>query len=274
MTTLTTDTSLHKIARADQALHRVAALWFLTATIGQWIFVYYIIAYYGLLTVQKGWEGLNETHLPTAYIPGDIMGNSAIFTHLFLAVVVIGGGPLQLIPQIRARFPTFHRWMGRIYMPTVFVISMAGLYMVWVRGSVGDLVQHIGLSLDAVLIIVFAAMALRYAIARKIDIHRRWALRLFMVVNGVWFARVGLWLWLFLTGGLGIDMKTFTGPFLSFWAFGQYLLPLAVLELYLHTQDRAGTPGRFTMATALFVLTVAMGIGIFEATMGMWLPRL
>lgn len=62
-----------------------------------------------------------------------------------------------------------------------------------------------------------------------------------------------------------------SAPFLTFLSFARYLLPLAVLELYLRTQDRAGAPSRIAMAAGLFVLTVAMGVGIFAATMGMWL---
>src|SRR5688572_30478347 len=110
---------------------------------------------------------------------------------------------------------------------------------------------------------------------RNIDAHRRWALRLFIVVNAVWFFRVGLMLWLLLNRGpAGFDPKTFTGPFLSFWSFGDYLIPLAVLEIYLRVKDRAGTWGRLTMAVTIAAFTVAMGVGIVVATMGMWLPRL
>ena len=64
------------------------------------------------------------------------------------------------------------------------------------------------------------------------------------------------------------------GPFLTFLGFAQYLLPLAVLEIYLRTHDRAGAQGRLAMATGLLLLTIAMGIGIFAAFMGMWLPRI
>ena len=96
---------------------------------------------------------------------------------------------------------------------------------------------------------VFATLALRYALARDFKTHRRWALRLFMVVNGVWFFRVGLMFWIAVNQGpVGFDPKTFRGPFLSFWAFADYLLPLAILELYLRTKDRAGTRGQFAMA--------------------------
>ena len=74
--------------------------------------------------------------------------------------------------------------------------------------------------------------------------------------------------------GAGIDFETFTGPFVAFWGFGQYLLPLAVLELYFRALDRANPLGLITMAAGLLVLTVGTGIGIFAASAGMWLPRL
>jgi len=95
------------------------------------------------------------------------------------------------------------------------------------------------------------------------------------VASGVWFFRVGLMLWVLLNKGpAGFDPKTFQGPFLTFWAFGQYLLPLAVLELYLRARDRGGAPARLAMAAGLFVLTVAMGVGIVVATMGLWLRHI
>jgi hypothetical protein len=119
------------------------------------------------------------------------------------------------------------------------------------------------------------ALALRYALARQIDRHRHWALRLFMVASAVWFFRIGLMFWVVLNHGpVGFDPKTFQGPFLYFLTFAQTLLPLAVLEVYLRTRGRGGASARLAMAAGLFVLTVAMGIRIFAATMGMWLPYL
>jgi tetratricopeptide (TPR) repeat protein len=103
--------------------------------------------------------------------------------------------------------------------------------------------------------------------------HRHWALRLFLVVGGVWFFRVGLMFWLLLNKGpVGFDPDAFRGPFLSFLSFVQYLLPLAVLEIYLCTRERGGTLGRLAMSAGLFVLTIARGTGIFAATVGMCLP--
>jgi hypothetical protein len=259
---------------ADRVLNIATRFWFVIAVGGQWIFAYYVAAFYGGAALRGDLQAWNKV-MPHGYVPGDIAGNIAIAVHLFLAFVIIVGGPLQLIPQIRRHAPAFHRWNGRVYMPAVFLTSLAGLYMVWSRGTVGDVVQHLGITLDAILIMVFAVLALRYAMAREIQTHRRWALRLFMVVNAVWFFRVGLMFWIVVNQGpVGFDPKTFKGPFLSFWAFADYLLPLAILELYFRTRDRAGATGRFAMAAALFVLTIALGIGIVVATMGMWLPRI
>ena len=268
----TSGLKLHSVA--DTALKAAATFWFLVAVTGQWIFAYYVASFYGGSAVQGDFEKWNEV-LPHGYIAGETMGNVAVATHLFLAVVIIVGGPLQLIPQIRTHARFFHHWNGRLYILTAFLISIAGLYMVWTRGTVGGLVGHISISINAILIMLCAALAWRYALARDFNTHRRWVLRLFLVVNGVWFFRIGLMFWLFLNNGpVGFDPETFQGPFLTFLGFAQYLLPLAVLELYLRTQDRASAPGRFAMASGLFVLTVAMGVGIFVATMGMWLPRL
>ncbi|HYR90973.1 MAG TPA: DUF2306 domain-containing protein [Terriglobia bacterium] len=259
---------------ADTALKAAAGFWFLVAVIGQLVFAFTVASFYGHAAV-RGVFGAWDRSITRGYIPGDTMGNFAVAVHLFMAVVVIVSGVIQLIPQIRDRAPSFHRWNGRLYMLASFTISIAGLYMVWIRGTVGDVSQHVGVSLNAVLIMLCAVMALRYALARDFKTHRRWALRLFLVVSGVWFFRVGLFLsFLIFRGPFGFDPKTFQGPFLTFLSFAQYLLPLAVLELYMRARDGAGAPRRFAMAAGLFVLTVAMGGGIFAATMGVWLPTI
>jgi uncharacterized membrane protein len=243
--------------------------------IGQLIFAFSVASFYGMAAVRGNSAAAWSTHFTHGYVAGDTMGNFAIATHLFSAVIVILAGMLQLIPQIRNRFPVFHRWNGRLYIVTAFAISLAGLYMTWVRGSVGDLPQHIGSSLMAVLIIVCAGMALRYAMARDFKTHRRWALRLYLVVSASLFIRAGIFLSLLLNKGpFGFDPATFSGPFLTFISFAQYLVPLGILEIYFRTQERSAVPGRFAMAAGLLVLALALGAGIFAVTMAIWVPEI
>jgi hypothetical protein len=98
-------------------------------------------------------------------------------------------------------------------------------------------------------------------------------LRLFIVVSGSWFYRVGLFLWVLLNRGpVGFDPGTFRGPVLTFLSFANSIVPLVVLELYFRARAPSGASSRLVMAATLFVLTIAMGIGILAATTGMWLP--
>jgi uncharacterized membrane protein len=257
---------------AENALKASARLWFVVAVSGQLMLAAYVAWFYGSTAVRGDLEAWNRV-LSRGYVRGDAAGNLAVIVHLIAAVVLIVGGALQLIPQVRERAPRFHRRLGRVYLLMAVATSLAGLYMTWIRGTVGDVSQHIGGSLNAVLIIVCAVFAVRSAIGRRFGAHRRWVLRLFLAVSGAWFYRVGLFLWLLIhRGPSGFDVETFRGPALTFLAFANSLLPLAVLELHLRAQTRGGAPGRLAMATALFALTVAMGIGIVGATAGMWLP--
>lgn len=258
---------------AHTALRAAIRFWFAVAVVAQLMFAFTVASFYGMASVRGNWLAWNKG-MAHAYIAGDTKGNVAVAVHLASAVVVILAGVIQLIPQIRERAPSLHRWNGRLYVVTAFTISLAGLYMMWRRGTVGDLSQHLGQSLNAVLIMLCAVMALRYALARDFKTHRRWALRLYLVVSASLFIRAGLFLSFFLNHGpFGFDPTTFSGPFLTFLSFAQYLVPLAVLEIYLRTQSRAGALGRFSMAAGLFVLTVTMGVGIFAVTLGAWLPR-
>ncbi len=259
---------------ARNVLDASAKFWWAVTALGQWLFALYIAAYFGPKLALHGIEGLQQTHLFNGFIPGDGLGNAAVAAHVLLAIVIMVGGPLQLIPQIRARFPAFHHWTGRIYVATAVTSSIAGLYLIWTRPLFGPLVNNVGTSLGGVLVIIFAAIALRHAIARDIPTHQRWALRLFMAASAVWFLRVAVYAWGFLTGGAGMDSESFSGPFVTFIHFAQYLLPLAVLEMYLRARDRGTAQARFVAAAGLTAFTLVTGLGVFLLVAGSWLPRI
>jgi uncharacterized membrane protein len=258
---------------ADTTLKVAAAFWFVVVVLGELIFATAVASFYGLAAARGNWHQWNK-FMSHGYTPGRPMANLVVAIHLASAVIILLSGALQLTPLLRRRAPLFHRWNGRVYMVTAFTVSLAGLYMMWFRGTPGDLSQHLGQSLDAVLIMLCSVLALRYALLRDFRTHRRWALRLFIVVSASLFIRAGIFLSLVLNHGpFGFNADTFTGPFLTFISFGQYLVPLAVLEIYLRVQDRAGAFGRFAMAAGLFVLTVGLGAGIAAVTMAVFLPN-
>ena len=264
-----------RVVRANLVLAASARLWFVTALIGQWAFLYYIAAFYDAATLRgdfAAWS--NNRLLLKGYIPGDTAGNLAFAIHVLLAAVVTFGGALQLIPQIRARLLSVHRWNGRLFLLTAVAGAISGLYMIWVRGSRANFTAGFATSLDAALIIGFGVLAWRAARASDIATHRRWALRTYIVSNGVWFQRVGIFGWMvYHQAAVGMT-KQFDGWFDLSWAFGCYLFPLAVLELYLCVKETAGSRGRYVMAASILFLTALMGFGIYAAYMFVWRPFL
>ena len=256
------------------ALRAAARLWFLVTVAGQLLFAFTVASFYGLTAARGDFWAWNR-HMMHGYATGETASNLVVALHLFSAVIIILAGAVQLVPQIRNRFPRFHRWNGRLYMLSAFTLSTAGLYMMWIRGSIADASQRWGFTLNVVLLWLCVAMAVRYAIARDFRTHRRWALRLFLVVSASWFFRAGLFLsFLLFRSPVGFDPNTFTGPFLTFMSFAMFLFPLAFLELYFRAQDRGGAPWRMAMAAGLAVLTLAMGAGILAAAGAVWIPSI
>ncbi len=250
---------------ADKTLKAAARFWFVVAVIGQWAFLYYIIAFYARSTFRGNFQAWTKnTFLHKGYIAGDTAGNLIFASHALLAGVIAFGGAIQLIPQIRTRAIAVHRWNGRLFAVTALGLSVSGLYTIWLHGKRPSIVDAgaLAISLNAVLIITFVALAWRSALSREISTHRRWALRAYLVANAQWFTRVGFMVWFIVGRRLGIGER-FDGPFFLFWGFGCYLVPLAVLELYLRAKESAGPGGRFATAGGLVVLTVLMGVGIF-----------
>jgi tetratricopeptide (TPR) repeat protein len=66
---------------------------------------------------------------------------------------------------------------------------------------------------------------------------------------------------------------SFTGWWLVVIGYGQYLIPLALLELYLRAQTRGGSLGRFTMAAVLFVFTLGLTWGLLITAALSWVPK-
>ncbi|MGF1509483.1 MAG: DUF2306 domain-containing protein [Myxococcota bacterium] len=271
MTQTETLTATQMDTRAEGWLRAAQSLWFGLTILGQWTFVYFIVAYYFGATWTGEFARWNHKPLITGHVPGDLSGNLVFAGHVIMAAVMTAGGTLQLIPQLRERAAGFHRWNGRFFLITAVLLATGGLYLVWVRGSYLNLTTALGITVNALLIITFAILTVRLAMQRDIDAHRRWALRTFMVANGVWMLRVGMMFWAVTTRGAGMT-RNMSGPFDLFWIFGCYLVPLAGLEAYLWVRSSGGVMTKWAMSGALFVFSLFIGIGSVAAYLLMWGP--
>lgn len=254
-------------------LKGTGVLWFIVALPGQLLFVFYIAAYYGGSALRGKLSAWNDI-MPYGLMTGDPDGNAALGAHLFLAAILTTLGPLQLVPWVRAKAPFFHRWNGRVYFFSGMMAAGAGAYLTWTRGALGGIVNQISITGDAIAIFICGVMAVRFAMARDFERHRRWATRFFLVMSGVWFFRLMLMGWVVANGapvGIGDELN---GPAAYTIGFAQYLVPLSVYEIYWRARDHGGAAARAVASVTMLAATVATGFGIFAAAMGMWLPRL
>ena len=275
MTSLTA-TPLRQLSTSwwtTSVLDHTARAWFYTALAGQLIFIVYIVGFYWLSALQGDFAAWNRV-LPKAHVSGNPIGNVAIAIHVLVAAIVTLGGPLQLSTRLRARFPAFHHWNGRVYVLTVVVASLSGLYLNATRHA-DNPVQHMGIDLNALLILGAAFVAVRHAIGGRMAEHRRWALRLFLLVSGSWFFRVGLMFWVAANGGpVGFDPVAFRGPAITIFGFLQFLVPLAVLELYFYARRKGSRAALASASVTLVASTVVTAVGVAVATVAFWLPNI
>jgi uncharacterized membrane protein len=248
-----------------------ATLWFIVATAGQWLFAYYVVVVFGVRVAADGLAGLSQFRLLHGYVAGDTLGNIASTVHILLAIAIHGGGPLQLIPRIRNRAPTFHRWNGRTFLVAVLISALLGLFLEWLRDAYLGFADIAGNTVASLLIFIFAAQALRHARARNFDVHRRWALRLFLVAGAVWFIRLGSYGSQFLEQAF--DIRFAKGYYDSLNA-AKLLVPLGALELYFWAGRRPGTRARIAVAALIVFMTVVTAVGIYGAATIKWLPAI
>lgn len=267
-----TASSLTRYPFAASALRWSAHGWVFVAALGQAAFIGFILLFYGVRTVNGDFAAWNDKPLIDGYIPGDGAGNAVFAAHVLIAAVVTFGGLLQLIPAVRGRWPGLHRWSGRVFLALAMVMSLSGIWLAVVRGTYLSAVSAAAILINAVLILAFGTLAWRAALGRRFEAHRVWALRTFMVVSGVWFLRVGLMGWVLLNRGPVGMTGTMSGPADIVLTFGSYLIPLALLELYLAAQ-RGARPGLRLLAAAMIVVaTVYTAVGVFGTVAMMWGP--
>jgi hypothetical protein len=256
----------------ETLLRRSGLVWFLVAAVGQGAFIWMIIAHYGRKTLAGHLAGWNDKPLIKGYVAGDNLGNAMFAVHVLLAAVVTFGGLLQLIPVIRRRAPGLHRWNGRLFFVIAFAMAAGGLWLTWGRHTYLSPISAISVSINGTLILLFATLAWRMAVRRKSDAHRRWAMRAFLVVNGVWFLRVAIMAWVLVSGG-GLGMNhTLSGPADIVLQFASYLVPLATLEAYFHAQRSSRPIIKYAGAGMIFAMTLVTAAGVAGAVAFMWGP--
>ncbi|MGA7343165.1 MAG: DUF2306 domain-containing protein [Terracidiphilus sp.] len=237
----------------------IAASWLSAALFGAYILAFYLGA------IPSGHlENWNQ-NLPGLYARGNDAALASMTAHLAAGAIILLLGPIQLIGGIRRRWPSVHRWLGRVYVVTAGIAGLGGLAFIFFKGTIGGAPMNAGFGLYGILVVVSAIQAWRNALARRFDRHRAWAIRLFALAIGSWLYRMDYGFWLIAAHGVW-HTGQFRGPFDVAMSFLFYLPNLGVAELFLRGKQMKPHPVLLGSAAAVLgaaALVVAVGTYYF-----------
>jgi hypothetical protein len=155
----------------------------------------------------------------------------AFYVHILSGPVSLILGLILIAERSRARFPRWHRYLGRIQVGCVLLlVTPSGLWMAYYAAA--GPIAAVGLAALAVATATCVSLGAWSAVTRRFADHRRWMWRCYLLLCSAVVLR--------LIGGLA----TVTGvvaPWvdpLATWM--SWLLPLAVFELREWTRRNTG----------------------------------
>jgi len=123
----------------------------------------------------------SNPHNPAAALDAHFLDHRALtLTHILPGLLFMFLGPLQFLPSLRAKHPTFHRWSGRIFLASAAVIGVTGLTLA-LRPTIGGLDEKSAILLFGSFFLFALAKALWRAMHRQFAQHREWMIRGFGV---------------------------------------------------------------------------------------------
>jgi hypothetical protein len=237
------------------------------------LFGLYILCFYAAALFDGNIAKWNEG-LPRLYESDTPIATAGIGLHFAAGGIILALGCIQFVGSIRTRYPIVHRSIGRIYVTAAFLAGVGGLTFIIAKGTIGGATMNVGFALYGLLTAGTAIETYRHARARRLDIHREWAMRLFALAIGSWLYRMEYGFWFLLADGAG-HLKDFSGGFDKFMAFFFYVPNLLVVEALIRTRRAALSTGARWTATAAFAFaTLFLLLGTYQFTRFYWGPAI
>lgn len=248
----------------------VAVVWISSAIFGA-----YILAYYGGAIPAGTMEQWNAS-LPALYEPQTPVASFGMGLHFFAGATLLLLGPIQLIGAVRRKAPAVHHWIGRLYALAAVSAGVGGLIFISIKGTVGGVMMNVAFAAYGALMVLAAVQTVRHAMARRIDVHRAWAIRLFALAIGSWLYRIGYGLFFAIGGPENPGHTTdFTGWYdhIMNWAF--FVPPLIVAEMFIRARrTQATTAGRMGATLTLGLGAAFIAYATFFFTLFGWGPAI
>lgn len=185
----------------------------------------------------------------------DWTANLGIGMHYFMGAILVLAWPILFSSRIRARQRVIHRWTGRIYVSAGFLAGVGGLSFILARHDGGA--AHVAFAIWGAVMMTSAVMAYVHARARRFDLHRAWAIRLFAMVLGSWVFDLEYRVWRDMTGGAGIGADGSPGLFDYAILYLFFVPNLLIAEYFIRNEHKRAVLPRALKWPVLATLTIA-----------------
>jgi len=250
---------------ADDRLFRwIGRLFHFAALLGLGIFGTYIL----LRGTGATFKNFDQWHDLVAGLPmqtsADWIASIGIGMHYFMGAVLVLAWPILLSSRIRVRHRTAHRWTGRVYVTAGFLAGVGGLSFMLAHHNRGA--TYIAFSIWGTRWMLSSVMAYVHARAKRFDLHRAWAIRLFAMVLGSWVFDLEYRAWRDLTGGIGIGEDEVLGLFDHALLYLFFIPNLLVAEYFIRNKHKRVILPRARKWLALGTLAIAGLVFVYAIT--------
>lgn len=221
----------------DRPVRWLGRFFHVSTLVGLGLFGIYIVARAAGATSRNfgQWRGLVEgLPMPTA---ADWIANIGIGVHFVMGTVLVLAWPILLSTRIRIRHRAVHRWTGRVYVSAGLLAGIGGMSYILTHGAYIP-AASVAFGLWGAVLMLSAVMAYLHARAKRFDLHRAWAIRLFAMVLGSWLFDLEFRAWKDLAGGAGIGAGDTAGPFDYAILYLFFVPNLLVAEFFIRNQHR------------------------------------
>jgi hypothetical protein len=188
----------------------------------------------------------------------DWIANIGIGVHFVTGTVLVLAWPILLSARIRTRHRSVHRWMGRVYVSAGLLAGVGGMSFILTHGAYTP-AASIAFAIWGAVLMLSAVMAYLHARAKRFELHRAWAIRLFAMVLGSWVFDLEFRAWKDLTGGAGIGTGTTSGLFDYAILYLFFVPNLLVAEFFIRNKHkRIALPRRLAWPAVIAFTAIAL----------------
>ncbi|PCJ27510.1 MAG: hypothetical protein COA96_03150 [SAR86 cluster bacterium] len=162
------------------------------------LYIYMVVVLSVFAVVASG----SLVFVPDSYGSSGVVAMLASGAHIFFGVLYVLGPIAQFNGKIRSKFPSVHRWLGRL---TLIAMVATAVFGMWMNLAPGNTHFQLGMRTMALFLIFWVPLcaykAFTSARKRNFQLHQIWVLRLAAVAVGNGALRFGLIGFMIITGG-------------------------------------------------------------------------